>query len=44
MPLDLRQEGISVTNDVKWVVGTALRQNPEPALKSQADLRHAICT
>ena len=32
------------TDDVKWVVGTALRRNSEPALKSQADLRHAICT
>ena len=32
------------TDDVKWVVGTALRRSPEPALKSQADSRCAIST
>jgi FixJ family two-component response regulator len=32
------------TDDVKWVVGTALRRSPEPALKSQADARCAIST
>ena len=31
-------------DDVKWVVGTALRRNSEPALKSQADARCAIST
>ena len=32
------------TDDVRWVVGTALRRSPEPALKSQADARCAIST
>jgi DNA-binding NtrC family response regulator len=32
------------TDDVKWVVGTALCRSPEPALNSQADARCAIST
>jgi DNA-binding NtrC family response regulator len=30
------------TDDVKWVVGTALRKSPERALKSQSDAQRAI--
>ena len=30
------------TDDVKWIVGTALRRSPEPALKSLANSRCAI--
>ena len=32
------------TDDVKWVVGTALRRSAEPAPKSPADSRCAIST
>jgi DNA-binding NtrC family response regulator len=30
------------TDDVQWVLGTAFRRFPEPALKSQANSRRAI--